>query len=176
MPDIESKGDFLVFRYTLTKLERLVDLRNDLLVADHTTVSIGEAIIDTLELLAKYDVNTTELSAIEELERLAEMRVKVAEKNRWIDGLCYGEPFDKLIDSKIDFIKNGSFSRLARNGDGGIEAMTALERLAALNTKISLRSKHGMYWLLESRIREFVRRTRPNASSRHDLGMGRRFY
>lgn len=69
-----------------------------------------------------------------------------------------------MIDSKIDFIKDYSFSRLGSKG--GLEPMAALERLAAVQLKIS---SHRMDSLLEFKIREFVWRTRAKASSRHDL-------
>lgn len=115
MPAIEPKGDFLLFRESLTELERLVDVRDSLYCADHAKKAIAEGIIYTLDLLTEYDVNISESNPIEELERLVEMSLKVTERGRraayWITELHNGR-FDKMIDSKIDFIKNYSFSRL----------------------------------------------------------------
>ena len=112
-------------------------------------------------------MNTSESNPIEELERLVEMSLRVTEQNRraayWITELHNGH-FDKMIDSKIDFIKNYPFCRLVSKG--GLESMAALERLAAVQRKISPHRKDS---LLEFKIREVVWRTRAKASSRHDL-------
>ena len=167
MPAIEPKGDFLLFRESLTELERLVDVRDSLYCADDAQKAIADGIIYTLDLLTEYDVNTSESNPIEELERLVEMSLKVTEQNRraayWMTELHNGH-FDKMIDSKIDFIKNYSFSRLVSKG--GLEPITALKRLAAVHRKIG---SHRMDSLLEFKIREVVWRTRAKASSRHDL-------
>lgn len=84
MPAIEPKGDFLLFRQTLTELERLVDVRDSLqqYCADHVKKAIAEGIIYTLDLFTEYDVNTSESNSIEELERLVEMSLEVTEQNR----------------------------------------------------------------------------------------------
>lgn len=108
MPAIEPKGDFLLFRETLTELERLVDVRDNLYCADHAQKAIAEGIIYTLDLLTEYNVNTSESNSIEELERLVEMDLKVTEQNRRAAHLItelHKVRFDKMIDSKIDFIK-----------------------------------------------------------------------
>ena len=167
MPAIKPKRNFLLFHKTLTELERVVDVRDSLYCADHAQKAIAEGIIYTLDLLTEYDVNTSESNPIEELERLVEMSLKVTEQNRraayWIIELHNGR-FDKMIDSKIDFIKNYSFSRLVSKG--GLEPIAALKRLVAVQRKIS---SHRMDSLLEFKIREVVWRTRAKASSRHDL-------
>lgn len=172
MAATQSEGDFLLFRETLTELERLVDLRNNLLYADPPKTATEEAIFHTLKLLGRYNVNITESSAIEELERLAEMRAKIGRQDdqlysglRFGDGTFLERAFDKLINSKIEFIKDGPFSRPIING--GVESMTALERLAAVIGKIG--RPQTMHGLLESRIREFVWRPRPKAGSRLDI-------
>lgn len=69
----ESEKDYLMFRKTLTKLERLVDVRG-IIFASKSKTTIGESIIYTLELLTEFDVNTSESNAIEELERLAMLK------------------------------------------------------------------------------------------------------
>ena len=172
MPDAEFKRDFLLFRETLTELERLVDVRRkgELFVmagsassGKRATKAIEDGFVHMLELLAESDMNTSEANAIEELERLAEMRIA-----REHDGGQYcierGRPIlDKLIDSKVNFIKNDSFDRV--DSDVGIEPMAALERLAAVNLKAYSRYMDG---LLETKIREIVWRPRAKAGSRHD--------
>lgn len=174
MPAIEPKGDFLLFRETLTELERLVDvrdiledIRDSLYYADHAKKAIAEGISYTLDLLTEYDVNTSESNSVEELERLVEMSLKVTEQNRRAAPRItklHDERFDRMIDSKIDFIKNYPFSRHVSKG--GLEPIAALERLAAVQRKID---SHRMDSLLEFKIREVVWRTRAKASSRHDL-------
>ena len=158
-----------MYRETMTELEILVDLRG-IYISDFSEKSaVEEGIIYMLELLTEYDVNTTELNAIEELERLAEMRVNFAQQHRqvpdWTAVLASRDTFDKLINSKINFVKNGSFSRLISKG--GLEPMAALQRLVVVKRKINSHHIDGlMEELLESKIREVVWRPRVKASSR----------
>ena len=181
MPDTKSKGDFLMFRETLTELERLVDVRikGELFVmgsgfsADRATTAIEDGMVHMLELLTELDVNTSEANAIEELERLAEMRIA---QEHYRDQYCVdykrGRPIlDKMIDSKVNFIRNCSFGRL--DSEDCVEPMAALERLAAVNPKAYSRYMDG---LLEAKIREIVWRPRVKASSRHDHIVRRRCY
>ena len=182
MPDTESKGDFLMFRETLAELEHLVDVRikGELFVmsssssADRaTTATIEDGIVHMLELLTEFDVNTSEANAIEELERLAEMRIA---PEHYADQCCVdykrGRPIlDKMIDSKVNFIKNCSFGRV--DSEDCVEPMAALERLAIVKSKAYSRYMNG---LLEAKIREIVWRPRVKASSIHDHKVRRRCY
>ena len=70
MPDTEAKGDFLMFRETLTQHKILFNLRGGLLIGLYGTTPIGEGIIYMLKFVTEIEVNTSELNAIEELERL----------------------------------------------------------------------------------------------------------
>ena len=164
MPDAESKGDFLVFRETLDELECLVDIQGSLLFGSYGTTVITEGIMHTLKLLTEFDVKTSESNAIEELERLLQIKGKVLNQCDYPMYVTISKddvrPFDKIIESKIDFIKNGLIST------GGIKPKAALERLAALQKKYSLSE---LQELLEFKVREVVYRPRANASSRHGL-------
>ena len=181
MPDTESKGDFLMFRETLIELECLVEVRikGKLVVrgpissADRATTAIEDGIVHMLELLMEFDVNTSEANAIEELERLAEMRIA---REHCADQYCVdyerGRPIlDKMIDSKVNFIRNCSFGRV--DSEDCVEPMAALERLAAVKSKAYSRYMDG---LLEAKIHEIVWRSRVQASSRHDRIVRRRCY
>ena len=169
MSDTESKEDFQLFRETLTELERLLDFRR-ILHPRWTTlrITIKECVIHEIKLLSEFDVNTSESHALEELELLAKLRT---EFQRQIDLYEYddGDMFNEIIKSeiilneiiktKIDFIKEGSFSEpVSRDG---IKPISALERLVKL--QFSLTSGH-MNDLLDLKIREFAFRSRAKAS------------
>lgn len=164
-----------MFREVLTELERLIDVRGSLLLGPYGTTAIEDGITYTLKLLPEFDVNTSESSVIEELERLVEMRSRVVAQFRrrpsGINYLRHLQLFDKMIDSKIDCIKIGSLSRLVQKR--GVEPMAALERLAAVQGKLNSRCVHD---LLESKIREIVWKPRAKASFRHDFVVRRYFY
>ena len=155
-----------MFREALTELERLVDVRGSLLFGPYGTTAIEDGITFTLELLSEFDVNTSESNVIEEFERLVEMRVRVVAQFRrspyGINYLRHIQLFDKMIDSKVDFIRTGSFSLYIQKG--GVEPMAALERLAAVQKKLNSRCVHD---LLESKIGEIAWRPRAKASFRH---------
>ena len=174
MPDNELKGDSLMFRETLTELERLVDVRvKGDLFSGRAGTAIDEGLVYMLKLLTELDVNTSESNAIDELERLAEVRSR---RNSPTGDFCLTDLrstsiLDKMIDSKISFINKGSFSRV--DSKDGIDPMVVLERLAAVNREIYSRY---MDRLLEAKIREIVWRPRAKASSRHDHVVRRRFY
>ena len=160
-----------MFRQTLAELECLIDVRlkGELFnlyssKSRGATAAIEDGIVYMLELLTEYDINTSEANALEELERLVEM------ENARDDGFSQacidnrrGRPIlNKMIDSKVNFIKNGAFSRL--DSKDGVESMAALKRLAAVNSKAS---SQFMDSLLEAKIREIVWRPRVKASSGH---------
>lgn len=169
----ESDGDFVLFREALTELECLVQWQTGGNFRGLSTKTIREGIIYTLELLTKFEVNTSVSNAIEELERLGNIQLEVARYHGLLfpgfHGLDNGEVFDGMIESKIDFIKSVSFSR--RVSEDGVEPMAAIERLAAVRMKINTLKMDG---LLGSEIREFVWRPRAKASSKHDLVVRRR--
>lgn len=163
---------FFVFRETLAKLECLVGVRaKSYLLSGRAGAAIDSGFMYMLKLLTKLDVNTSESNAINELERLAEIR---ARRNSATGDFCLMDLrsrsiLDKMIDSKINFIKTGSFSRL--DSKDGVEPMVALDRLAALDRKICSPYMDG---LLEAKIHEIVLRPRSvsrpiaKASSRYD--------
>ena len=174
MPDTESKGDSLMFRETLTELERLVDVRvNSNLFYGSAGTAIDEGVVYMLKLLTELDVNTSELNAINELEHLADLISKrhPVEGCPYIKDSCGGSILDKMIDSKLKFIKNGAFSIVG--SEGGIEPMAALERLAAVESRAYSQYMDG---LLEAKIREIVWRPRAKAGSRHDHVFRRNCY
>ena len=171
MPDTKSKGDFLIFRETLTELEYLVDVRRKGKLftmwsdsPDRATTAIEDGIVHVLELLAEYDINTSEANAIEELERLAEMRIaRLPDTNYYFINSIKRKPIlDKIIDCKIDFIQRDPFSRT--DSEDFLGAKNTLERLAVVKTKTQSQCMIG---LLEAKIREIVWRPRAKASSRH---------
>ena len=175
MSTVESEVEFRMFRDTLAELDRLVDVRGKLLDIDHNTKTIGEAIIHTLNLLTKFDVNVSEGSVIEELEHLVTVKEKTMvqtetccigfSKRQAVEyTLDYGRVFDELIESKIGAIQSGSFTRPKSKHD--IEPMSALERLTEIQTKLQLRPIVG---LLESKILEIAWRPRPTVSPRYEL-------
>lgn len=170
MAATDSQGNFLMFRDTLTELEHLVDVRGHVRWSSRPNFAVEEGIIHTLELLKGFDVNDCESNAIEELERLIEMENKIATQSRVMQ-CCrkefrYGRAFEEIIGTKINFIKNGDFSRLGSKG--GIEPLAVLKRLAVLKGKSDAA---GMDDLVESKIREFVWRPRAKASCRNDLSL-----
>ena len=172
MSGIEKKPDFEMFRATLTKLERLIGVCTKKVVkfyygysnSESTANPTGESMIHMLKLLIEFDINTTESNAIEELERLSFIGIKIlgiplrdggptlarycASKNPKIStsGLL-----QQLTESKIAFLKGMPFSRLVSEGD--IEPMTALERLTDI--QVELRS-FELSKLLTSRMDEVV--------------------
>ena len=166
MPDTESKGDILMFRETLAELERLVDVRvKGSLFYGSAGKAMDDGMIYMLKLLTELDVNTSELNAIDDLERLVDLRSKRIESNNhyFIRDSCSRSILDKMIDSKINFINKGSFSRVDSKDD--VDPMVALKRLAAVQRKIESRYLDGV---LGAKIRETVWRSRAKASSRHD--------
>ncbi|KAL9133612.1 MAG: hypothetical protein Q9175_005211 [Cornicularia normoerica] len=151
--------DFIKFRDTLAKLERLVDVRDNL--TGHIITNTGEGINHTLKILTEFDVDTSEPNAFEELERLAIMKEKTAFQTRTYCSYP-GDPlskldidtkraFDKIMDSKIDFIKKDASSRL--DSTRSVEPMATLERLAEVQKKYQSR---GMDDLLAFKIKEVV--------------------
>ena len=174
MPDTDSKGDFLMFRETLAELECLVDVRvKSYLLSGRAGTAINDGFFYMLNLLTELDVNTSESNAIDELERLAEVRSRQISSTEYF---CLTEKrntsiLDKMIDSKINFINKGSISRV--DSKYGVDPMVALERLAAVSRKAYSQYMDG---LLEAKIREVVYRPRAKASSRQDHVVRRRFY
>ena len=174
MSATESKGNFLMFRNTLTELERLVDVRGnlacrhynqELLEKDYSQELLEEGIAYMLELLSNYDVNTSESNAFEELERLVNMRCKIEELNldhAWRESSRNGNFFEKMIGTKVDFIQKGSFSEIS--SEDRVEPMAALERLTAVMSKFS---SQEICELVNSKIREVVWRTRAKARPRN---------
>lgn len=174
MPPTQSEVDFLLFRDTLTKLERLVDVWGNLSIMGHIATTTVKGIMYMLDVLTESDMNTCESNAIEELERLAVMKGKTAlttqisnlieiPREFVISKLHSGQIFDKMIDSKIGFIKKGSFDQ--RFSRGCVEPMAALERLNEVQKKLLSESMND---LLESKIKEVVYTPIPKASPRND--------
>lgn len=170
MAATDSNENFLLFRNTLTKVERLVDVRGNL---DHHTGAmtiIGEGIIYTMKLLTELDGNTSESNAIEELERLAMLKSKIKSQD-YQKGISSNPPlffkldeiFDNMIHSKVDFIEKDSFNRLVSGG--GVEPMAALERLAEVSKKLYRPLVDN---LLVAKIKEVVYTPIPKASPKHD--------
>ena len=176
-----------MFRATLTKLERLIDVwtkqDTDLIPNSHVyshshsevTISpIGEAMTHTLNLLINFDINTSESNAIEELEHLATIKTKtlgipITNWGPFFKNYCESKDptiktrksLDYLIESKIAFLKGGTFSRLV--SEGGVEPMTALDRLTEIQLK--LRSVE-LGNLLRSKMNEVVYTCEAQASAK----------
>ena len=175
MPAAGSTQDFIMFRDALTEVERLVDVQGNIPIMGHILTTIREGIICKLKLLIELDMDTSESNAIEELGRLAALVQKTALQARsflhrgQLPYLAGGvKPEDeqmlyKMINSKVDFIKKGSFNRLVCGGD--IEPMAALERLTEVQ-KIFI--SEDLNEILESKFKEIVYTPRPKASSRYD--------
>lgn len=116
-------------------------------------------------------MNTSELNAFEELEGLAIMKEKTSFQSQMYyphhsDSLPKldsdtKQTFDKIIDSKIDFIKKDASSRV--NNTRSVEPMAALERLAEVQKKHRSR---GMDDLLVFKIKEVVYTPEPKVSPR----------
>ena len=173
MPDTESKGDFLMFRETLDELERLVDVRcKGYIFNGFAGKAMDDGMNYMLKLLTELDVNTSESNAFDDLERLVEVRSRRSSPtgSRRLWDLRSESILDEIIDSKINFIKKGSFSNVYSKDS--VDPMVALERLAAVTPKT-----HSQYMdrLLEAKIREIVYRPRAKASSRQDHVVRRRF-
>lgn len=166
MPAIESKGNYFMSSDLLAKLEGLVDLRDGLSESVRAKATIGEAIIYTLKRLTETDVNTSISDAIMTLERLAMLREKVGEQ------LFPGSYriFNKMIDSKIEFIRNSSFSRL-HNVDEYFEPMNALKRLVQVQRNLVLNS---LDVLLDVKIKEVVYTLKVKVSPRNEPLLQRR--
>ena len=160
-----------MFRDALTELERLVVVWVNTTASDILTI-IGEGIIYKLKLLIELDVNTSESNAIKELERLIALKRKTVnqfsmlpyrEQSTWAAVGVDGKIFDKMIDSKIDFIKKGSFGQHVSGGD--IEPMAALERLTEVQKSLNSKTINE---ILESKIKEIVYTPRPKVSPRNN--------
>ena len=167
MSAIKSKGNFLMFRETLTELERLVDIRDIVIRTYHTIKFIGK--VSSVCWSSSRDMMLTPANRMlsKELERLAEMRVKIAQQDRVIahsTELADGQVLDKLINSKIAFVRDNFFSQLGSGGS--VEPMTALERLAVVQRKTNL---HYIEGLLELKIRKILWKARAKAISPHEL-------
>ena len=156
MSGTDKEPDFNMFRATLTKLERLIGIwtkqNTDLLPKLYSysgvgTNPIGESMIHTLKLLIKFDINTSESNAIEELEHLATIRINICGIPLPKDGPNYlyycasKDPemstwgyLECLTKSKIAFLEGRTVSRLV--SEGGVEPMTALDRLTDIQMKL----------------------------------------
>ncbi len=146
MPATISKEDFLKFRDTLNRLECLAEVGSKLILVPDTHSDIDNGIDHTLQLLEVVNVNTSESNAIEELERLENILSMIPE----IGGRgprC--SLLSKIINTKIDFLKTGSFSTLV--SEGGVEPQAALKRLAEIRSKVFLGRLDD---LLKAKIRE----------------------
>lgn len=169
MSATESKEDFLAFRGLLDTLECLVNIRDKFPGwPSHFTKTIEDCIVHTAGRLTELDVNTSEFNAFEELERLATIKPKIKAQNQtrrlhYDNQLDDKHLFDTLIDSKIDFIKKGSFGRLTRGA--GVGPLAALESLAEVTTKLGI--YNGMNELLTSKMKEVVYAPEPQASLRN---------
>ena len=187
MSGTESKPDFEMFRATLAKLERLIGIwtrqATDLLgPPSHYPPShfkterkfIGEGMIHTLKTLIEFDTNTSESNVFEELEHLVTIENRIS----GMPSIYYGPSYvgydasmdprlttqgllQQLIESKIAFLKGGTFSRLI--SEGGVEPMTALDRLSKIQLK--LRSVE-LSKLLTSKMKEVVYNCEEKASSK----------
>lgn len=174
MPAIESKGNYFMSSDLLAKLEGLVDLRDGLSESVRAKATIGEAIIYTLKRLTETDVNTSISDAIMTLERLAMLRGKVGEQspsgfyNK--DDLQRGLVFNKMIDSKIEFIRRSSFSRL-HDIDECFEPLNALKRLVQVQRNLDSKTLDD---LLDAKIKEVVYYLKVKVSPRNDPLLQRR--
>lgn len=63
MPTTQFKVDFLTFRDTLTELERLVGIWDNLFEVGKSMTIIEEGIVYGVKRLIEYDVNISELSS-----------------------------------------------------------------------------------------------------------------
>lgn len=167
MAATDSNENFLLFRNTLTKVERLVDVRGNLGPYTGAVTMIEEGIIYTMKLLTELDGNTSESNAIEEVERLATLKSKInlqMFQNRTSSShFLFSEMFDNMIDSKVDFIEKDSFNRLVSGG--GVEPMAALERLAEVSKKLYRPSVDNFS---VAKIKEVVYTPIPMASPKND--------
>ena len=126
-----------MFRETLAELERLVDVRaKGYLLSGRVGTAMDDGLIYMLNILTEMDVNTSESNAIDEFERLVNMRFR--RRNNLHQDCCLTalrskSILDEMIESKIDFIKKGSFSRI--DGKDGVDPLVALKRLAAVDEK-----------------------------------------
>ena len=138
-----------IFGKTLIEVNILVELRGKLLEAGHVTQSIGVAIIQKLDLLTRSNVNVSGTRSTEDLERLAEMKTKIAEQtemyiNSPLDSkdekisLADGKILDKIINSKIDFLES-----LVSTKDE-LELFVVVERLAEVQMKLRSTRMHGL--------------------------------
>ena len=143
---------------TLIELNILVELRGKLLEAGHVTQSIGIAIVQKLDLLTKSNVNVSGTRSIEDLERLAEMKSKITEQTEMyisspIDSkdakisLDDGKIFDKIINSKIDFLE----SLVSTKNE--VELFVVVKRLAEVQMKLRSMRMHG---LLELKLAHLI--------------------
>ena len=138
MSAAKSEKDPLMFRITLTELERLIDIRGNLRL-DSRTLSLDNTITKgiscKLDLLSDYDVNTSESKAFEELERLVNMKCKLSEQYRGpqTHHKVIDTTIDEMIGIKVNFIKKDAFSEIS--SEDRVEPMTALERLTAVKIK-----------------------------------------
>lgn len=163
----KSKPDFEMFRATLTKTERLIDVctshwthhvtyTREQSLSNRMQGTYGDAMIHTLKLLVDLNIDTSESNAIEELKRLATMSQKLRDKQGLEMHRDKKNPkfnvrglLNKLIDSKKAFLKNGTFSH--RFSEGGVDPMTALERFLWVQKKDG---RIDMEALLISRVNE----------------------
>ena len=171
-----------MFRATLTKLEGLIGVwtKQATVLVDppshfKTVISpIGEGMIHTLKLLIEFDTNTTESNVLEELEHLVIIKNKISRIPTTYGGPSYvnyhasEDPnsntqylLQQLIESKIAFLKGGTFSRLI--SEGGVEPIKALDRLTELQLK--LRSVE-LGNLLTSKMNEVVYACEDKASAK----------
>lgn len=136
-----------VFGKTLIELRILVELRGKLLQAGHVTRSIGTAIVQKLHLLTKSNVNISGTRSIEDLERLAEVKMEITVQTDMYIGssvdrkdekisLNGGIIFDGLINSKIDFLEGPISMKDER------ELLMVVERLAEVQMKLRSTRMH----------------------------------
>lgn len=159
MAATESSGD--LFRNTLTELDRLVEVRAKLF-DNRSRVNLDKVIFHKLKVLTEHDIDTSELKAIEDLEFLATLKQKTKMQSEiFFEPDVNDEKFDKVIDSKIDFIKSDYFNRFASRG--GVDPMAALERLTEIQNKIY---PTDISDILEVKMRQIMYPPLPKASSR----------
>lgn len=169
MSATDSKDASLTVRGLLDTLECLINIRDKFhRDCNNVVKTIEDCIVYTAGRLEELNVNTSQFSAFQELERLTTMEQRLISQDH---NHTYGDRelsekhiFESVIASKIEFIEKGSFSRLT--SEGGVGPLAALERLAEV--KWNLYQSEGLSELLIFKMREVVYAPEPKASPRND--------
>ena len=156
MASIPDSDRVKVFQQKLSELERIVDIRQDFIDSQTNVYATGKIVVEKTKDLLHHDVNILESKSVEDLERLAEISMKLQRQSSGLSAFhqnvenamyASGHKLDEIIDSKVDFLMATETGNI-----GGLNVLDLVARLAKIAKKVDATNALKMSELLASKL------------------------